>query len=134
AVADVLMTVAREGPWAEYPLAVVGTPLVTTRVARILGREMGTAIGSGMLVAALALLVCLRSARAALAPLAVVAATLLATFGLMGVVGSPLSTLSAILVTLAICVGVADAMHLVASHQRLVREGLPQARALAAAL
>ncbi len=134
AVADALLSVSREGPWADYPMAVVGTPLVTTRVARILGREMVTALASGMAVAALALLACLRSARAALAPLAVIAATLLATFGLMGLAGSALSTLSAILITLAICVGVADAMHLVASHQRLVREGLPQARALAAAL
>lgn len=134
AVADALSTVAREGPWADYPMAVVGTPLVTTRVARLLGQEMATAIASGMAVSALALLLCLRSARAALGPLAVIAVTLLATFGLKGLVGSPLSTLSAILVTLAICVGVADAMHLVVSHQRLVREGLSPGRALAAAL
>lgn len=130
AIAAALRRVLEDGPWSVYPHSIVGTPLVTTEVARVLGREVARALAGGLLVAALALLLLFRSVRAAVVPLAVVAVTLAATFGVIGLIGHPLSTLSVILVTLAISVGVADAMHLVACHQRLAWAGAaPQAAA-----
>lgn len=133
-VTRVLQTLMEEEAWKELRAEVVGTPMMMTLLAQILVRELNLAIFGGLAVAGLILLVLFRSPRAMLAPLAVVVTSLLATGGLMGLCGVPLSTLSVILVTLLICVGVADAVHLISAYERRASEGLPNERALAVAI
>lgn len=133
-VTRVLTGLLEAEPWRELRAEVVGTPMMMTKLAEILFRELNLAIFGGVLVAGLILLVLFRSLRASLAPLAVVVTSLLATGGLMGWANVPLSTLSVILVTLLICVGVADAVHLISAYERRACEGLPNEQALAVAI
>lgn len=130
----VLHGLMKQPPWNELQAEVVGTPMMMTLLAEILFRELNLAIFGGLLVAGLTLLILFRSLRAMLAPLAVVLTSLLATGGLMGWAGVPLSTLSVILVTLLICVGVADAVHLISAYERRASDGLANERALAIAI
>jgi len=123
-----------EPEWKDLEGAVVGTPIITTQIAAILGREIVRALLGGMLVAFVALLFLFRSPLAAIPPFVVILLSLFGTIGLHGLSGFPLSTLSGILLTLVICVGIADAMHLVAAYQRLCSEGQPKPRACALAL
>lgn len=133
-VTDVLLRLVDELRAEGYPGEVVGTPILVTLQARILGREVGRALIGGLLVAALLLYAVFRAARAVLAPLAIVFASALATFGLMGWLDVPLSTLSPILVTVVICAGIADAVHLLASYERLHAGGLGPEEALVEAI
>jgi uncharacterized protein len=123
-----------EPEWKDLEGAVVGTPIITTQIAAILGREIVRALLGGLFVAFVALLLLFRSPLAAISPFVVILLSLFGTIGLHGLSGFPLSTLSGILLTLVICVGIADAMHLVAAYQRLCSEGKPKQAACALAL
>lgn len=134
-VTDTLQRLVRDGPWSELRSEVVGTPLIITLQARILGREVARAFVGGLLVTAALLLFIFRSVRAVVAPLVVVFASAVSAFGVMGWAGVPLSTLSPILVTVVICAGIADAVHLLAAYERHHgAAGLPPERALAVAV
>lgn len=123
-----------EPEWKDLRGAVVGTPIITTQIAAILGREIVRALLGGLAVAFVALLLLFRSPLAAVSPFVVILLSLFGTIGLHGLSGFPLSTLSGILLTLVICIGIADAMHLVAAYQRLCGEGKPKRTACALAL
>ncbi|MBL4843966.1 MAG: MMPL family transporter [Planctomycetes bacterium] len=133
-VADEIEALMAEKPWSELKGAVVGTPIITTEIAAILGREVLRALGGGLLVAFLALLLLFRNPLAALPPFLVILLSLIGTLGLHGWSGLPLSALSAILLTLVICVGIADAMHLVSAYERRCREGVEPKSACVSAL
>lgn len=133
-VTDTLQALIREGPWGGLRSEVVGTPLLITLQARILGREIARAFIGGLLVTAALLLLLFRSTRAVLAPLAIVLASAVVAFGVMGWLDVPLSTLSPILVTVVICAGIADAVHLLSAYERNHCAGLAPERALAAAI
>ena len=117
-VADAVAALLEEGPWARLQPVCVGTPVITTRIGRILGREMGRALLGGLAIALVLQVLLFRSLRPALAPFLLIVVSLLATLGLQGLLDVPLSQLSAILLTLVICVGIADAMHLIAAYER----------------
>jgi predicted RND superfamily exporter protein len=117
------------GPWAAYPRAGVGTPLNQVLFARILAREMARNLGLGLALAGALLLLMFRSGRHVLGPLLVVGASLVGTFGAMGLAGVPVTTVSSILLTFLICVGVADAMHLQTQAARARRAGAGAAEA-----
>lgn len=133
-VAEEVQALLAKDEWRDLKGAVVGTPIITTEIAAILGREVVRALSGGLLVAFVALLFLFRSPLAAISPFAVILLSLFGTLGLHGISGLPLSQLSAILLTLVICVGIADAMHLVAAYQRLCGEGQAKEAACAAAL
>ena len=133
-VARDLERVLDRAEYRDYPRAAVGTPLNATRFAGLLLRELRSALGWGVGLCALCLGLLLRSLRAVLGPLLVVGASLGGTFGAMGLLGVPLSTLSSILVTLLVCVGVADSMHVLVGYQRLAGQGAGPPEALRRAL
>ncbi len=133
-VAQAVDAFLAEPEWKDLQGVVVGTPIMTTQIAAILGREIVRALLGGMLVAFVALLILFRSPLAAIPPFVVILLSLFGTIGLHGISGLPLSTLSGILLTLVICVGIADAMHLVAAYQRLCGAGQPKPTACAHAL
>ena len=83
-VADAVAELLSEGPWARLKPVCVGTPVITTRIGRILGREMGRALLGGLLVALFLQLLLFRSLRPALAPFLLIVVSLLATLGLQG--------------------------------------------------
>lgn len=134
AVAAEVTTLLADPAWAGLKVAVVGTPIITTELAGILGREIGRALLGGLAVAFVALLLLFRNPIAAGAPFVLIVLTLLVTLGLRGLSGIPLSQISGILLTLVICVGIADAMHLVAAYERLCGEGSAPEAACARAL
>ncbi|MGE0708090.1 MAG: RND family transporter [Planctomycetota bacterium] len=129
-VAKTMRELLAEPEWQGLSCRCVGTPIITEQIAKILGREMAKALGGGLAVALLLLLLLFGTLRAALAPLVLILATLAGTLGLQGLAGVPLSQLSAILITLVICVGIADCMHFVATYQRLARKLAPDEAAL----
>ena len=134
AVAQEVAALLAEPEWAELKGVVIGTPIITSELAAILGREIGRALLGGLAVAFVALLLLFRHPLAAGAPFALIVLTLLGTLGLRGLSGVPLSQISGILLTLVICVGIADAMHLVAAYERICSEGLERRAACAQAL
>jgi predicted RND superfamily exporter protein len=133
-ITHTMQALLREGPWADLRSEVVGTPIMLTLRAGILGRELGRSLLGGLVVAMCVLLLLFRSLRAVLTTMGVVIASLLLSVGIMGLLGTPLSALSGILVTLLICVGIADAVHLISAHERLVRAGVEGERAVAEAI
>jgi predicted RND superfamily exporter protein len=133
-VADDLARLLSDPRWAQYPHAAVGTPLNATLFARLLVREMIQAFGWGVGLAGVLLWILFRDPRPLLAPALVILASLVVTLGTMGWLGVPLSTVSTILVTLLICVGVADAMHVSAGVQRHLAAGQSPPEAIRASV
>ena len=123
-----------EAPLRDWPHAATGTAINPVLIGRILQRELARSVVSACLVAIAALWLLFRSPRAVAATLIQLALVLAGTLGLMGWLAVPLSSISAILITLLACVGLADCMHVTASYERLARDGAPPARAAAEAL
>jgi hypothetical protein len=123
-----------EAPLSGWPHAATGTAINPVIIGRILARELARAVVMACLVAVAALWLLFRSPVAIAGTLLQVAGVVAGTLGLMGHLGVPLSSISAILVTLLACVGLADCMHATAAYERLARGGLPPERAAAQAL
>ncbi|MCA8921522.1 MAG: MMPL family transporter [Planctomycetes bacterium] len=107
----------------DLPHSALGSPVMPFYFSQILKRELTFATILGLLATAGCLFLLFRSVRAVFAPLLVAVCSLLGAIGLMGWLGMPVTVLTPILLSLMICVGVADAMHLLAAYQRLVVEG-----------
>lgn len=71
-----------EPEWKDLRGAVVGTPIITTQIAAILGREIVRALLGGLAVAFVALLLLFRSPLAAVSPFVVILLSLFGTIGL----------------------------------------------------
>lgn len=117
-------------PYASYPHSAVGTAVNPVRFTRVLTREVGRTLGVCLAVGGGLLLLLFGSVRLVLGPALVVVCTVVCTLGFEGWRGVPLTTLTPILVTLLVCVGVADAMHAVATCERIRAGGAPPLAAL----
>ncbi|MEZ6186270.1 MAG: MMPL family transporter [Planctomycetota bacterium] len=122
-IVEQLTSVLESPKYKDLPHSSLGSPINPHYFSQILQRELKFATGLGLLAAMACLFLLFRSLRAVFAPLLVSISALLSCVGLMGWLGMPVTVLTPILISLLICVGVADAMHLLAAYQRLVVNG-----------
>lgn len=122
-----LNAVRDKAPYSSYRIGAVGTPINSVIFADLLFAQIRIFVISGLVVIAVLLYWLLRSVGGMLGPLVVVAATVVITFGLMAATGVPLSTMSSILVTLMLCVGIADTMHVAVAYRHQLQIA-PEAR------
>lgn len=134
ALLDAVQALRARAPLRDWPHAATGTAINPILIGRLLQRELRFSVIAATLVAIGALTLLFRSPLPVGAVLLQLVCTVAPTLGLMGHLGVPLSSISAILVTLLACVGLADCMHMTAAYERLARGGLAPERAAATAL
>ena len=111
------------------PLA-AGPPVYNVRYTELVRRDMGKFFGLVILVQAVMLLFFGRGPRAVLTPLAITSLGVFWTMGTIGLLGYTMNLLSSALPTMLICVGIADAVHLIAAFHHEGRRGFERREAL----
>jgi predicted RND superfamily exporter protein len=85
--------------------------------------EMGTYVGSSMILVVLFLLIAFRSAWGLYTPLLVIAGSMIWIIGFMTWIGAPINILLTILPSIMFVVAMSDVIHLVSKYIELLREG-----------
>lgn len=134
ALADAVDQLRRDEPLRSWKHAATGTAINPVHIARILQREMARSLVAAVLVAVVTLGLLFRRALPVAGALLQIGLLLVGTLGLMGWLDQPLSSISLLLPVLLACVGLADCMHVLAAHQRLVVAGMPAEEAAVQAL
>ncbi len=111
-------------PW------LAGPPVSNIRYTSLVRKDMGKFFGLVVLVQALMLLFFGRGPRAVLTPLVITSLGVFWTLGTIGLLGYSLNLLSSALPTMLICVGIADAVHLIAAFHHEGRNGFSRKAAL----
>jgi len=122
-IVEEFTSVLESKEFADLPHSALGSPINPFYFSQVLQRELRWVTLLGLLASGLCLFLLFRSLRAVFAPLLVSVCSMVGAVGCMGWAGMPVTVLTPILITLLICVGVADAMHLLAAYQRLVVGG-----------
>ncbi|PHR46385.1 MAG: hypothetical protein COA32_11060 [Fluviicola sp.] len=85
--------------------------------------EMGTYVGSSMVLVVLFLLIAFRSAWGLLTPLLVIVGSMIWIIGFMSWIGAPINILLSILPSIMFVVAMSDVIHLVSNYIELLRRG-----------
>lgn len=85
--------------------------------------EMGTYVGSSMVLVVLFLLIAFRSAWGLLTPLLVIVGSMIWIIGFMSWIGAPINILLTILPSIMFVVAMSDVIHLVSNYIELLRRG-----------
>jgi predicted RND superfamily exporter protein len=92
--------------------------------------EMGTYVGSSMILVVLFLLIAFRSAWGLYTPLLVIAGSMVWVIGLMAWIDAPINILLTILPSIMFVVAMSDVIHLVSNYIELLRQGKPKFEAI----
>ncbi len=133
-IPPVLDAILAQPAYAALTTYAVGSPIQDYELDRITARET---VQLGLVCALLQMLLLLRvgrGIRAVFAPLLVVILSIVWTLGIIAVVGWPLSLMAIMLPTLLLCVGIGDAVHIIAEYHQQRDRGMERRAALVATI
>lgn len=131
-VADLTEKLAKQYPDLQFKLA--GVIALNHAFATEAEKDATTLVPAMFAAITLMLMLMLRSVLAALAVVIIILLTIASTLGISGWLGIFLSTATVNVPTLVMTMAVADSVHLIASTQFLLRQGLPKQQAVQQAM
>jgi uncharacterized protein len=129
AVVDAVRATADQA-LAGQPFAIAGTGVIYSGLNRVTQRDAGLFLSLGYLIMLVMLWLILRQTRLVLAAMGVIVVGSIACLGVYGLMGHRLNMISAVLPTLVIVLGIADAVHFPTAMLHALPGRSPMAAAL----
>ena len=115
----------------DFPIHLTGQPVIDDFFHIAIGRDVGTFMSLAFVAFGIFLLVLFRRFSGALLPLVVVILSMLSTISLLGIFDSPFTSVTSILPTFMMSVGVGSSVHVLAIFYRLYKQSGDKEEAVA---
>jgi predicted RND superfamily exporter protein len=114
--------VAAKFAGADFPVRISGSPVMVDYFNKAIGRDVGTFMSLAFVAFTIFLLILFRRFSGALLPLMVVMLSMLSTIALLAIFGRPFTSVTSILPSFMMSVGVGSSVHVLAIFYRRFRE------------
>lgn len=130
-VIDSVRDLTRRSQTGDHIFHITGGPAINNAFSEIAQRDMSTLVPVVLLMIVVFLLISFRSIGGVLMPVVVIVTSVVASFALVGWLNpTPLNTelnsVTTILPQILIAIGVADSVHILSTHYRALRNGMPK--------